>query len=260
MASDREVRRRRVLALTGAAIASLAGCPADQGTETAGRSTTEPATDTPTSTPTDTGTTASTDTETPSPTDTASPTPTPSPNAFADGFADTDLDRYRAVSGSLDPWSVGDQIDGESALVDTTGDGSASLIAPVEEALSWTGAGTVGVDIQFGTDPAFRNCTLVIGDVPGGASSYIQVTPRQLLVSAPDGTVRQRFPEIGTERVHHIDATLGDGTVAVTVDGEYGIEIDVGERLPAGTVAFGIEADRATTGGKTWFDNLDVSV
>jgi len=239
MASDRDLPRRRVLALAVGAIAGLAGCQTDGGSDT---STTDR--------------TAATGTAT----DTATATETPSPGSFADDFADGALADYRAVTGSLDPWSVTSGIDGGSALVDTTGDGSGSLIAPTAEALTWSGTGTIGVDVQFGTDPSFQNCKLAIGELPDGPSTYVQVTPEQVLVNAPSGEIGQQFPSIGVEGVHRVVVTLRDGTVRVTVDDEHTVETSADQSLPAGTVAFGIEASRAANGGKTWFDNLDVTL
>lgn len=244
MASDRDLPRRRVLALCVGAVAGLAGCPGDGGSDR--------------SMPRETDRTTTTEPQLSTGTETAAAIETGSPASFADDFADEGLANYRAVIGSLGPWSVTSGIDDSRALVDTTGDGSESLIAPAAEALSWPGTGSVGVDVQFGTDPGFHNCKLAVGDLPAGPSTYVQVAPEQVLVSAPSGDVSQQFPPIGPEGVHRVVVTLRDGSIGVTVDDEHTVQTGAGQSLPAGTVAFGIEASRAADGGRTWFDNLDV--
>lgn len=241
MATDREVRRRRVIALGGAALASLAGCPGDGDSGSATETTTGTATRT-----------ATTETRT-------TPTATDSPARFSDDFTGERLARYRPVSGTLDPWSTTEKIDDGSALVDTTGSGGESLLAPLSDALAWPGTGTISVDVQFGTAPAFRNCKVGIGDVPDGSSTYVQFAPRQLVVSAPNGDLRQEFPEIGPGGVHRLAMTLDDGTITATVDDQHRVELAVDEPLPTGTVAFGIEANPTGDGGKTWFDNLVIT-
>ena len=240
MASDRTVRRRRLLALGGSVLASLAGCPGANETET----TTGTGRDTMGTTEVATATTTASATE--------------SGRGFVDDFSENRLSSYRPVTGSLDPWSVTAQIDDGSALVDTTDDGAEALLAPPPAPLTWPGTGTVGVDIQFGTGSTFRNCKVGLGDVPAGSSTYVQVTPRQIAVSAPNGDFRQRFPDIGDHGVHRLEIELGDEQITAAVDDDYRIELRVDEPLPAGTVAFGIEASPTGTGGKTWFDNLEI--
>lgn len=161
-------------------------------------------------------------------TDTTTTTLTERPYSFTDDFAAEDLGGYRAVSGSLDPWALESKVDGASALVDTTGSGERSLIAPTTDALTWTGTGRIATEITFGADDPFQNATLVVGEVASGPRTDVQIQPDQLLLSTPTGDTRQRFPAIGVE-----------------------------EPLPASTVAFGIEAGRGSGGGKTWFDAVD---
>lgn len=244
MATDHSVRRRRVLALTGAAMAGLAGCPGGSDSDSP------------------TGTTARTNrTETGSDTTagtTATPSATEAPAGFRDDFSAGDLDRYRPVAGSLDQWSVTSKIDGGSALVDTTGNGAASLIAPAADALTWPGTGTISADLQFGT--GFRNCKLRVGDLPNGPSTTVLVSPKQLTVSAPNGDLKQGFPQIGADGVHRLTLTFESGTITAAVDDTHRIDLGIDESLPAGTVGFGIEAGRSGMGGKTWFDNLAIAI
>lgn len=241
MAPERELRRRRVLALSAAAVTGLAGCPAGEGTDTAVE--------------TDARTRSQTESPTESPTETATPDHTDQPHTFSDDFSAGDLSAYRAVRGSLDPWGIDD----ERALVDTTGTGNESLIAPATDALAWTGTGQISIDIRFGADQELQNCKLLIGAIDGGPSSYVQVDPSQILVSAPGGDTRQAFPELGVEERYTVEVSLTGGSLSVVVDGEHEVEMAVEEPLPTGTVAFGIEAGRRDTGGKTWFDEIDVS-
>jgi|GEM_PF-3354072 len=247
MATEHSVRRRRLLVLTGTAMAGLAGCPGESGS------------DSPTETTAQTNRTA-TGTDTTTRTTTATPTGTETPAGFSDDFSADGLGRYRPVTGSLDPWSVTSKIDDGSALVDTTGGGAASLIAPTADALTWSETGTIGVDLQFGTGAEFRNCKLRVGDLPNGPSTTVLVSPQQLMVSAPNGDLKQGFPQIGADGVHRLTLTFEAGTIAAAVDGNHRIEVGVDESLPEGTVGFGIEAGRSGTGGKTWFDNLDIAV